>query len=214
MILEKQNMKSSLRTFSNCNYGQVVKIVRSVNPTFNDSAFNYKMKDLYLFSKYAYTGYHQCGYMSLTLSYFLQKTFPRLEFKPGFVTYGYGKYYEDHLFITTEINGEEVIIDPTYKQYLENNTDDPKSTASEYLYRRMSPFFVGSKRELASMVHILLGLRKGKSLQKSKEDIMYWWDKREEFNHPFDLFDCHKFKKNPIWRPGEKILNEIKKLDF
>lgn len=139
----------------------------------------------------AYAGYFRCGPVSYTLSYFVKKIYPHLVLFPGYASFGYGEYVEDHICILTYNASKLVIIDPTYKQFLDSTYCDGTSYYSSYLYKVLPPFFVGTKDELEKIIDDLIKLEI-KIFNKhsiNKDDVMNWWMFRNNSSHKFDLYE-------------------------
>lgn len=78
---------------------------------------NIKIENLHFsnnISMNTFEGKLACGASSYLLYFYIKKFYDiKLQFKLS--TFGYGKYKEDHMFLTFE----NYIIDPTYKQFLD-----------------------------------------------------------------------------------------------
>lgn len=130
-----------------------------------------------------YVGEYMCGLMSWTLYTTInsqQLPISNLEMRK--VSYGYGRYEEDHVYISAKINGERIIIDPTWRQFfinpMKNDTDYPY-----YLYLRYQPFFVGDQNDLEQMVNDLYRVDKLDNVGTlpRKDESLQWWAEGEQF---------------------------------
>ena len=66
-------------------------------------------------------------------------------------TIGYGKYYEDHCYL--QIN--DIIIDPTIRQFLNDYRDNGNNIYLRYIYEKQPPIFVGTKDDLINYLNLL-----------------------------------------------------------
>jgi hypothetical protein len=165
---------------------KTIKLLKIYDPLIDNYIFSSKRLEFGK-NKKSYNGYESCGPVSYLLSYYLKKKYNNLDFKAGFTSIGYGKYYEDHLCILCD----DIIIDPSYKQFLDSPYCTGKSKYSEYLYEILPPFFVGNKTDLVDLITNLQKLENdefGKSSLNSKQ-ILDWWKFNE--NPPYDL-DLYK----------------------
>lgn len=96
-------------------------------------------------SKFNYDGYKCCGVMSYSLAYVLSKQYPDMHLDVGFTRHD----TFEHLFIKTFHEHTKIIIDPTYKQFDNNNLAD------------RLPFFVGTMSDLQKLI---------------PENNIKWWD--------------------------------------
>jgi hypothetical protein len=121
------------------NFSKIVKNASSLTDT-PELMYHIKRKKEGLKS---FDGYNHCGALCLSTYVLLLKN-GYDNCKVVHSVFGYGKSFEDHVFIELEDN---IIIDPSYKQFLRfnyNHNDLYQNT----LYDCYDDCFVGSKNEL------------------------------------------------------------------
>ena len=64
---------------------------------------------------------------------------------------GYGRFKEDHVFLKYN----NIIIDPTYRQFFTDNSNNGISKYNNYLYNTLPPYFIGTLQDLNDMYNIL-----------------------------------------------------------
>ena len=125
----------------------------------NDNIFHNSFRMKYIMKgKSTYYGKNNCGITTFILGNILKKYIP---IELHLYKYGYGKYIEDHVFIKSD----DLIIDPTYRQFFNDNRNYGMSNYNNYLYNHLPPFFVGTQNDLYKLFLVL----------KNKN--------KEEFNH-------------------------------
>lgn len=148
----------------------------------------------------AYAGYLKCGPISYMLSYFVQEMYPDLKLVPGYTWFGYGEYFEDHICILThDYHKRSIIIDPTYKQFLDSTFCDGTTKYSKYLYENLPPFFVGTKETLEKIVDTLIEIeyKTFNCISINKRNTMDWWSFKDNAPFNFDLYEfVHDKNKN------------------
>jgi len=107
---------------------------------------------LYGQSYASYDGNFVCGQITYILSYFLQKE--KLDIKIYKSGFGYGAYKEDHVYL--KIANSDIIIDPTYKQWLRDSRQNRTTKYHEEVYVNNPPFYVGFKAELFAWYNEML----------------------------------------------------------
>lgn len=90
-------------------------------------------------NKFTYEGYLLCGAMCHIINTNLDIQTEKYIYKKG-----YGKYYEDHVFLRYG----DYIIDPTYRQMFRSYCGNGSETFYKILYESNEPFFVGKDHEL------------------------------------------------------------------
>lgn len=205
------NLLKLCRTTNNL-YCDTLKLARIWNHSIDNKIYNSKRSYIGQ-NKKAFEGASCCGPFSYILSYELIKKYPSLDFKEGYASYGYSKHLEDHLCILHD----DIIIDPTYKQFLNSAYCDGKSEYSNYLYEQLPPFFVGRRNDLNKMVSDLLNLETklfGKT-SLDKKDLETWWTFEEYSPYKFNLYNLvfdKKYKDTEIKVKGMKELVEYLRL--
>lgn len=106
-----------------------------------------------------YDGYYHCGPMSLCLYNLLKNNYINTKVYKSKI--GYGKYIQDHVYL--KVN--DIIIDPTYLQFLRIN-----NTSFNMIYfSELDPFYVGSLDNLYRLYHHYININN--SISKYKLDI-------------------------------------------
>ena len=92
----------------------------------------------------SFDGYNHCGALCLsTYALLLKNNYNKCKVFKSKI--GYGKHLEDHVFIELEDN---IIVDPSYKQFLRFNSYNYNDIYQNTLYNYYDDCFVGSKNEL------------------------------------------------------------------
>jgi hypothetical protein len=181
-----------------------------------------------------YTGGVNCGPISYLMAHELKKDFPRLRFRPGYSQWTaeiptFHPLQKDGLFRAPEvgesvsimsgnhlcIRSANVIIDPTYRQVLWSRWCPTKegSPYGEYLYNKLPPVFVGTRRELRDVLQDLANLERrlsGKTSIIPDIWLQRWWSFNTLPPFAFDLDhllspEKFRFKSETLKRlPGMK----------
>lgn len=186
-----------LRRNINKQFLKTLSLARIYNPEIENYIYSNKTKYK------AYCGYNSCGIFSYLLSYQIKKLYPDIDLTPGYSCYGYGKYLEDHICILTsytfnrESDSDYIIIDPTYKQFLDSAFCDGESMYSKYLYKQLPPFFVGTKKDLEIIFDKLFDLESKlfNNTSINKKELMDWWKFNGLAPYQFDLYQLVNDKK-------------------
>ena len=164
----------ALSRFVNCQYNNVIRLARIYNPTVEKSIYSPPREKIVGQNKKSYIGYNHCGLMSYFLCYHLQKQYPEKEFK---VCYSrHRNIMDDHVCI----RHNDIIIDPTYRQFLVPTVINGKTKEEKYLFEQLPPFFVGKKEDLERIIE---------KLNEDWDDIGQWWSSDETSQMKFDLYD-------------------------
>jgi hypothetical protein len=173
-------MLRQLSKLTNANFKNVISSARILFPNINELIFSKKMEKLIPNANemFSYDGYDSCGPMSLVIRPYLSHYFPNLEFKVQYTAKGYGRHLEDHVFLVTKIGDEEIIIDPTYKQFLNNPKCDGTTEYSRKLFIESQPFFVGTLKNLEHHVETFATIDKnlfGEVGRLKTDDVLSWY---------------------------------------
>jgi len=143
----------------NSKFKYVIQLSQIGNSYKNDNIFHnyYRMKKIPK-GTFTYNGENNCGITSFILGNILKKYMPIEMYK--FQT-GYGKYTENHVFLKSN----NIIIDPTYRQFFTDNRKNSFSCYNNYLYQVLPPFFVGTYKDLQNMHNVLK--------EKNKQEFEY-----------------------------------------
>ena len=141
----------NLKLFINTSFNNVIKLSCLVNNYKNDLDFHNYHRLKYKIPKgyRTYDGKLNCGVTTFVLGNILKKK--QVPIKLFMNQSGYGKYKEDHVFLKYN----DLIIDPTYKQFFTNNQEKCLSEYHNYLYQCLPPFFVGTRKDLVDLYLIL-----------------------------------------------------------
>lgn len=142
---------------------QQIKNISYPNPKLYDSIQVKK----YGYSKQSWFGYKSCG----ESCYILQKEL----IKQGYDASVYLNYkkYEDHCFIMINNN---IIIDPTYKQFLSDHRMEVNCAYREYLFN-LPPFFIGTREMLNNNLLEIINVNNnvyGITFFEIKSLLKYW----------------------------------------
>jgi len=182
----------ALSHFVNRQYRHVVRLASILNPNVGKSIYYPPREKLIGQNKKSYIGYNHCGVMSYFLCYHLQKQYPEKEFKVGYSRHQ--NIRDDHVCI----RHNDIIIDPTYRQFLIPTVITGKTKKEKYLFEQLPPFFVGKREDLEKITN---------ELSEDWDDIGQWWKFNDETNIEFDLYDIvHRHKKHSHGANMEKVI--------
>tara|TARA_Y100000589_G_C26904791_1_gene527796 strand:- start:10 stop:576 length:567 start_codon:yes stop_codon:yes gene_type:complete len=172
-----------MNTFIQNNFKKVIYCSKLANGFKNDLPFHnyYRLKKNIKKGKSTYCGLLQCGITSFILGNILKKN----GYPVNMVMYelGYGRYREDHVFLKVD----NLIIDPTYRQFFTDDTFNGISKYNNYLYNELPPFFVGTEDELFELFIKLRDLNKNTFEYCSiKEDILDNWNIKKDITSKLD----------------------------
>ena len=139
-----------------------------------------------------FEGSYNCGLASYILGYYYKDYNVKLIKS----TIGYGKYYEDHCYLQID----DIIIDPTIRQFLNDYRDDGKSMYLRYIYDEQHPIFIGTKEELYDYLEHLNYINKntfGNSILNTKELKLYWKGNEDYTYKLAELLEYTELKKKP-----------------
>jgi hypothetical protein len=173
--------KFAINRFVNSQFKNIIKYSCIINKETNDLAFHnlYRLKHKEKGPE-TYTGKFQCGVSCFILGNILKKYIP---IKMYLYEFGYGKYKEDHVFLKSN----DLIIDPTYKQFFVDNRKEGISAYNNYLYEKLPPFFVGTYEDLQNILTILKN--------KNSDEFMY------------NILENHYILDN--WKETKDITNRL-----
>ncbi len=170
----------------NYNYGAIVESIKLME-TQHPLLYQPAMKKVYGETKYAFQGGLLCGEACYITKYLLEHQGFQVQVWKN--KQGYGDYYSDHCFLWLEQEG--LIVDPTYKQFLDD--DREKSPTSQYhqlIYKTLPPFFIGTKDELDSTINVLNCLNEQLYGTSCLKDISRNWRFSYNISDKFDLLKC------------------------
>ena len=135
-----------LAKFVNSKYDYITKNVIKLNNMSNDEILHNSYRLNYMEKNYnTYNGNTSCGAACFILGRILiDQKIPVKMYKYKF---GYGNYYQDHV----HLRHNNIIIDPTYKQFFNINAGKGISEYDNYLYNYLPPFFVGTSNDLVKL---------------------------------------------------------------
>ena len=151
-------------------FPKVVKNMLIFDKSIKNDLFNKNRSHLNKI-EYKFEGRYLCGLSTYILGYFLSNNY-KVEIKKS--TIGYGSYYEDHCYL---LLNNEIIVDPTIRQFLTDSRDNGFSAYSKYIYENKEPIFVGNKITLNRYFNKLNVLNKdvfGTSSLNIYDLHLYW----------------------------------------
>jgi len=171
-------MNKIIHNYLNNQFDKIIKQVRNQHIHIDESIFNQKRLKFYPKGKYSYDGYNYCGLITKTINEELAKKYPLLNFELQYNSIGYDKYLEDHVYLKLD----NIIIDPTYKQFLINSLCNGNSKYSNELYINLPPFFIGNYEHLDKIIDQMILLDKitfGQRGLLPKSEIIQWWQNKK-----------------------------------
>jgi len=130
-------------------------------------------------SKTTFDGYLCCGASCYLLSWLLEKHDIKTEVR--YSKRGYGNYLEDHVFLLYN----DIIIDPTYKQFFKSNISY-NSNYIKYLYNDFPFYFLGNYNDLEN-IYKKLNNKYKKNNNDNLENNLVFWKKTKEIHNFCDL---------------------------
>ena len=130
----------------NYHFNKVIKCATLVDNLKNDKNFHNSLRLKYIpKGQGTYCGELCCGVTTFVLGNLLKGKMPIKMFinKNG--------YRNDHVFLKTG----DIIIDPTYRQFFNDDRNSAISKYNTYLYNNLPPFFVGTKNDLNLLIEDL-----------------------------------------------------------
>ena len=117
-------------------------------------------------------------------------------------------YKRDHVFLKTN----DIIIDPTYRQFFNDDRNSAISNYNTYLYNSLPPFFVGDKKNLDLLIE---DLKFRNSLEFStniiSDKVSNNWNEDKEITEILSNFDkiYNKDKVLKLFNKNDLILEYI-----
>lgn len=151
-----------LRSVVNASYQRVIDIAKTYNPHIGNKIYSIYRRPFILSgysgelrraenysSRHSFTGGGCCGLLTRILGLQLKERHPRMELLPAYTMKRNEKgdiqsKYDDHMCLLSD----RIIIDPTYKQFLDSHFCGNTTYYSTYLYEKLPPFFVGTRSQL------------------------------------------------------------------
>ena len=188
-------------------YDNVIKysvFANNINPYLNngnlkdDSFHNYFRLKTFPKSKFTYCGEFKCGVTCFILGNLLKQD--GFDVKMYLYEEGYGKYKEDHVFLKYN----NLIIDPTYRQFFTNNINNGISNYNNYIYNILPPFFIGTQNELKSIYFYLIKNFPYETnfIFSNKHELFKYWIEKKDIT--FKLHDYFNIIENK-----EYLINKI-----
>ena len=168
--------------------------------------FNPKRKKISNKLEKYFEGNNNCGLASYILGYYYKD----YDVKMIRSAIGYGKYYEDHCYLQID----DIIIDPTIRQFLDDYRDDGNSNYLKYIYDKKDPIFVGTKKELNDHLEYLDYLNKntfGNSILNLNE-LKLFWRGNEDYSYKLnELFEYVENKRKPTDLHNSRLILSLLK---
>ena len=148
------------------------------NPKTKKEMFN---KDRFLLTENpeeTFQGSYLCGLSTYILGQFYSDSFDTRVLK---TTFGYGKYLEDHCYIMLN---NEIIVDPTIRQFLNDPRGKGKSDYCLQLYQEEHPIFVGTRNQLEMHLLNFYNLNKASfgNTYLDLEELNFWWSGTQDYS--------------------------------
>lgn len=196
-------------------FNPVIRLLQAYGVRESNLFDNHQVKR-YSIGPSSFYGHDCCGPASYALGGLLQCLHPELKLSIGYKKIGAGSEVEDHVFLRTRFCGEDLIIDPTWRQFFVRFLNDSESEHpyEEYLFHHLPPFWVGSKFALERETQKLERLADEKNLIETD-----WWITNCEPPFELDLFRCledHRLaqqKSVSVQRMIEAFRDEVQKID-
>lgn len=183
----------------------MVKNMLIFDPTIHKDLYYHKRNHLNT-SEQKFHGSYLCGLSTYILGYYYYKTYDTQIIKSSF---GYGDYYEDHCYL---LLNNEIIVDPTIRQFLNDHRDNGFSDYSRFIYGDTHPIFVGNFHTLTKYLSILEELNKktfGSTSIKSSQLIKYWHGK-DNMTYKLDqLISYTEGKSIPVDKYNKRLITNI-----
>ena len=176
------------------NFENVIRCAQLGNNLKNDLMFHNQIRlRCNKKGKSTYMGKGCCGVMCFMLGNILRNY--NIPVKMYISEKKYGKYTKDHVFLKFD----NIIIDPTYRQFLTDNRKFGNSNYNNYLYNTLSPFYVGHFDNLYALKKNLIELNKSEfDVCHIDNDVLNNWKEMREITHALDKFDILYNKKKVI----------------
>lgn len=162
------------------NFNNMIKLSTKFLKLENDLTFHNKSRmQIHKKGIYTYEGKKRCGVTSLILGNLLKKQNLKVDMKLSI------NKYNDHVFLKYN----DLIIDPTYRQFLSDERKSHLSNYNNYLYTYYTPIYVGTKDNLFKLIKNLDTLNK-KEFKNSiiNNDIYYNWEEHKDITYRFDKY--------------------------
>jgi len=168
----------------NSQFNKVIKFSCLAENLKNDKIFHNKLRLSQINKgKQTYCGEMSCGITTFILGNILKQHIP---IELHLYEIGYGKYKEDHAFLKSQ----DIIIDPTYRQFFNDNRNDGFSKYNNYLYNNLPPFFVGTEKDLYLMFSKLKELNQNEfNYNIIENDILNNWYSKHDITYKLNNFD-------------------------
>jgi hypothetical protein len=141
----------------------------------------------------SFEGRLACGASCYLLHYYLNNH--EISTKLMLKSIGYGKYLEDHCYL---LYNNEVIIDPTYRQFFSPMIKE-NSSFSNFLFEKLPFVFVGSFENFHQYYDILNRQHKDSYNIELDVKMSDFWENAQESNEQMDaknVIECRKYAKN------------------
>lgn len=190
----------------NYHFNKVIKCAKLVDNLKNDNNFHNSLRLKYIpKGQGTYCGDLCCGVTTFVLGNLLKKHMP---IKMFITEKGYGKYKKDHVFLKTN----DLIIDPTYRQFFNDDRNSAVSNYNSYLYNSLPPFFVGNQKELDLLIN---DLKFRNSLEFSinvvNDNVKTNWNTNKEITEKLNNYDkiYNKDKVLELFNKNDLILEYV-----
>ena len=169
------------RSIARTQFSSMIKNMVVFDPDIKRDLYNPKRKNL-AEPEYKFHGSYLCGLATYILGYYYHETYNTKIMKSSF---GYGDYYEDHCYLLLD---DSIIVDPTIRQFLNDDRDDGFSEYSKFIYEENDPVFVGEYSNLMEYLYTLKSLNKkhfGTSSIRVSE-LKDYWEGKEDVTHKLE----------------------------
>lgn len=148
------------------------------SPNIGKDMFNSDRLAISKIPEETFQGSYLCGLSTYILGQFYSENFDTQVIK---TTFGYGKYLEDHCYI---LLNNEIIVDPTIRQFLNDPRGKGKSDYCFQLYQKEHPIFVGTRNQLEK--HLLnfyhLNKKSFGNTYLDLDEINFWWSGSQDYS--------------------------------
>ena len=194
-----------IKKLLNNNFNNIINAVKIACP--KENLYYQKRLKYYPPGKNTFLGNMNCGIVCYLTSFLLSQN--KIEHQVWLSSYGYGEYLEDHVYI---LINDELIIDPTYKQFFTDYRGTGNCNYDKFLFEDLDPFFIGSTQELDNLKQKIQdhNIKNFGDLEQNIKELSNFWIKQKNVTNKFNLYENWKTKKtDPILKSNYDFLKPL-----